>query len=137
MLVVTSSLASFIIHSLSLFVYLCLCLFVYVSVGLHFVRPTVCQAIHQHIHPFIRSSIYGQALKQMNACINPGIPTRVARWLSPNYGTLAYWAIYTCIVRYYYQYYTGQRAEIPDSPVKYRTPGNPNTYAHKPIYNYT
>jgi len=38
-----------------------------------------------------------------------------------------YVAIYTCIVRYYYQHYTGQRAEIPDSPVKNRTPaGNPS-----------
>jgi len=36
-----------------------------------------------------------------------------------------YWTIYTCIVRLCYHYYTGQRAEIPDSPVKYRTPGNP------------
>src|SRR6218665_3793767 len=32
----------------------------------------------------------------------------------------------TCIVRYYHHFYTGQRAKIPDSPVKYRTPGNPN-----------
>src|SRR6218665_2735608 len=31
----------------------------------------------------------------------------------------------TCIVRYYHHFYTGQRAKIPDSPVKYRTPGNP------------
>jgi len=31
----------------------------------------------------------------------------------------------TCLVRYYYHFYIGQRAKIPDSPVKYRTPGNP------------
>ena len=28
------------------------------------------------------------------------------------------WAIDTCIVRYYYRFYTGQRPKIPDSPVK-------------------
>jgi len=33
--------------------------------------------------------------------------------------------ICTYIVRYYYHCYTRQRAKIPDSPVKYRTPGNP------------
>src|SRR6218665_329366 len=33
----------------------------------------------------------------------------------------------TCIVRYYFHFYTGQRAKIPDCPVKYRTPGNPST----------
>ena len=31
----------------------------------------------------------------------------------------------TCIVRYYFHFYTVQRAKIPDTPVKYRTPGNP------------
>jgi len=34
----------------------------------------------------------------------------------------------TCIVRYYLRFYTGQRAKIPDCPVKYRTPGNPNIH---------
>src|SRR6218665_2537933 len=34
----------------------------------------------------------------------------------------------TYIVRYYSHFYTGQRAKIPDCPVKYRTPGNPNAY---------
>jgi len=32
----------------------------------------------------------------------------------------------THIVRDYFYFYTGQRAKIPDCPVKYRTPGNPN-----------
>src|SRR6218665_261169 len=30
------------------------------------------------------------------------------------------------IVRHYIHFYTGQRAKIPDCPVKYRTPGNPS-----------
>jgi len=33
-----------------------------------------------------------------------------------------------CIVPYYYHICTGQRANIPDSPVKYRTSGNPIIY---------
>ena len=42
-------------------------------------------------------------------------------------GGTKYWAISTCIVRYYYHFYTRQRRgpKIPDSPVKYRTSGNP------------
>src|SRR6218665_1213927 len=30
----------------------------------------------------------------------------------------------TYIVRYYFNFYTGQRVKIPDCPVKYQTPGN-------------
>jgi len=40
-------------------------------------------------------------------------------------GSTKYRDIDTCIVRYYYRFYTVQRAKIPDTPVKYRTPGNP------------
>jgi len=34
---------------------------------------------------------------------------------------------HTCTGWYYYHFYTGQRAKILDSPVKYRTPGNPTS----------
>ena len=33
----------------------------------------------------------------------------------------------TCIVRYCFHFYTGQGAKVPDCPVKYRTPDNPNS----------
>jgi len=43
-------------------------------------------------------------------------------------GGTKYWAINAFIVRYYYHFYTGQGPKIPDSPVKYRTPGNPTLH---------
>ena len=56
---------------------------------------------------------------------------RVAMLLSQKYRTLPVSVAqnielltHECIVRYCYHLYTGQRAKIPDSPVKYRTPGN-------------
>ena len=57
---------------------------------------------------------------------------RVARWFPPrkpdtdsySFCGTKYWAIYTCIVRYYYRFYTRQRTKY--SLVKYRTPGNPS-----------
>jgi len=44
---------------------------------------------------------------------------------SAKVGGTKYSAIDTCIIRYYHHFYTGQRAKIPDSPVKYQTPDNP------------
>src|SRR6218665_2811531 len=41
-----------------------------------------------------------------------------------------YRAIYTSVVRCYYNFYIGLRAKILDSPVKYWTSGNPNTRTH-------
>src|SRR6218665_1123164 len=43
----------------------------------------------------------------------------------------------TCIVRYYHHFYTGQGAKIPDSPVKYRTPGNPSHFYADDSHFYT
>src|SRR6218665_461844 len=43
----------------------------------------------------------------------------------------------TCIVRYCFHFYTGQRAKIPDSPVKYRTPGKPSESAWPTVYKLT
>ena len=35
-----------------------------------------------------------------------------------------YWVMFTCIVQGYYNFYTGQKSKILESPVKYRTSGN-------------
>ena len=60
---------------------------------------------------------------------------RVARWRSlKNTGHWQFQCLWHKIlrylhVRYYYHFYTGQGAKIPDSPVKYRISGNPSQWS--------